>query len=175
GAVVEADRACQLGGRLHGRSGEVEPDDARAAPCPRQRVGAEVALEVEEVEAAGVHTELVTLERPEVVAPAAEGVEVVERGLRVAGDALVPPLAVRRDPALLAHDSRRASQSVSTRAMPSASSTGSRWPPSGKSTSSLPGTRPCMRCWTDGGVKWSRSPPSTRTGTSIVGSTSAAE
>src|SRR5581483_6192362 len=98
GTLGEARVARQPAGDVDRRRGEVDAGDRRASPRPRQGVGAEMALQVHELDATRVDAELVALERPQVVTAAAERAQVVEARRRVARGSLVPPRPVGQDP-----------------------------------------------------------------------------
>ncbi len=86
---LEARARGQLGRRLHRGRGEVQSGDLRAQARPRQRVEAEVALQVHERQTVHV-AELLWLERPQRRGTGQEAVDVVEVAPRVDRDALVP-------------------------------------------------------------------------------------
>ena len=100
-AIGESDIGGECSGRLDRRPREVDADDACASARPRQRVGAEVALQVQQIETVRIDAEFVAFERPQTIRVRAERLEVVELGLGVALGALVPPGAVRFHPLLL--------------------------------------------------------------------------
>ena len=105
-AHLEARLQAQLGGEAAGggdRGGrEVEAGDARAAARPVERGEAEVALEVDQVEALdGPH--LLQLEVVEPGGAGPEAVHVVERAADVDRDPLVPERAVQGERVLGRH------------------------------------------------------------------------
>ena len=75
--------------RLDGVLGEVEARNVRSPARPRQRVEAEVTLEMQEV-ATGDVTDLVELDGPQRALSGAEAVDVVELRCDVQWCALVP-------------------------------------------------------------------------------------
>ena len=93
----------KVGGELAGepdrRRGEVDSRDACAQPSPRQRVEAEVALEVEQALALDV-ADRGDLIRPDAHAPFAEAGHVVELALRVHLRPRVPEALVRGEGSL---------------------------------------------------------------------------
>src|SRR4029079_15278089 len=89
---VEARAVRQGARRLDRRGREVEPRDARAAAGPRERVEAEVALGVDQGEAAD-GADLLEREGVELRGAGQERLDVVEVAVDMDRHALVPPRA----------------------------------------------------------------------------------
>ena len=112
---VEARPRRQLAGREDRRLAQVDADDAGAEAGPAEGVHAEVALEVDEVEAGDV-AGLLDLVRTKWRATCQKAVDAVEVGVDVDGDALVPPGAVELEPGVVhvGHGPVRATTASST-------------------------------------------------------------
>ena len=97
---VEAGARGQLAGGEDRRLAEVDADDAGAEARPAEGVHAEVALEVDEVEAGDV-AGLLDLVPTKWRATCQKAVDAVEVGGDVDRDALVPPGAVELEPGVV--------------------------------------------------------------------------
>ena len=93
GAPGEAEVARQVAGGADRGGGEVQAGDAGAVAREDEAVVAEMALQVEHVEA-GDGAELLALDRIELGGSGAQGGHVIEGGADVDGDGLVPGGAV---------------------------------------------------------------------------------
>ena len=104
-AVGKAELARESARRIDRRAGEIEPDHAGAALGEAERVGAEMALQVQHPQPLHV-ADLGLVDGIERAATGAQGGQVVARRLEMNGDPLVPVGAVEVAPVLrgVAHD-----------------------------------------------------------------------
>jgi hypothetical protein len=94
---AEPELGCERACRVDRRRGKIEPDDRGAALREAERVGAEVALQVQHLEPADL-ADLGFLDRVQAAATGAQGSEVIARRREMDGDALVPVGAIERAP-----------------------------------------------------------------------------